>query len=363
MSSPFCLDRTLLGVRQDGACSFCPKPTCPSSPAAPPSATASPAAPAHWSPSGSQVPCPAPSPRDPPPGTPSVSSQSPSGPSQLPVLSTHRLQIPPTPLAVLWAPLLQTHQSPHGTWTTPGTLSTQATPKGDPVTTVPTRDSSARAPRECPHLPREQEERRVSPWLTSRATRPLTALLRLSGSPEAWISRPHPLRALVPGAEAVQEDAGLSQGTSCQPRPAGQPTGTTDRESQVCRQDAVCGSPVFCPQRARSPGRQGAAQGPQGLCGLTLSCRANRPLQPTRQGQSRAGAQRTACPARPEGKHAGEASAAAQYSLTACLGNRTRSRRTPAQLVPNSFRVPPLHAALPARHHPTSGGLGLLVAK
>ena len=45
-------------------------------------------------------------------------------------------------------------------------------------------------------------------------------------------------------------------------------------------------------------------------------------------GQSWAGAQRTACPARPEGQHAGEASAAGRHSLTVCLGNRTRSRRT-----------------------------------
>lgn len=35
----------------------------------------------------------------------------------------------------------------------------------------------------------------------------------------------------------------------------------------------------------------------------------------------------------------------------------------PAQLVPDSLRVPPLHAAPPARHHPTRAGLGLLVAK
>ena len=49
---------------------------------------------------------------------------------------------------------------------------------------------------------------------------------------------------------------------------------------------------------------------------------------------------------RPEGQHAGEASAAGRHVLAMCLGN------APVQLVPDSFRVPPLHTAPPAATTP-----------
>lgn len=98
MRSPFCLDRQLLGVRQDGACSFCPKPTCPGSPAGPPSATASPAAPAHRSPSGSQAPCPAPSPRGPLRGRPASPPSAPQGLRGCRACPPTACSLPPPPL-------------------------------------------------------------------------------------------------------------------------------------------------------------------------------------------------------------------------------------------------------------------------
>ena len=187
------------------------------------------------------------------------------------------------------------------------------------MTTVPPRDSSARAPRECPHPPRGAGGAGPHPRLTSRATRPSTVLLRLSGSPEACPGS-HALACKGPGAMAVQEDAGVSRGTSCQPRPAGHQAGTTDYESQVCRRDTGCGSPVFCPQQARCPGGQRAAQGPQGPCGLTLSVQSKQAPPASKMGGR---AQRTACPACCEGQHTGEASVAGRPVLTMRLGKRT----------------------------------------
>jgi len=105
--------------------------------------------------------------------------------------------------------------------------------------------------------------------------------------------------------------------------------------------------PVFCPQQAWSPGRQRAAQGPQGPCGLTLSVQSKQ-APPAKKTGGRAGeghkglcaqcVPRVNTPERPQ-RQAGTSSSCA-------WGN------APAQPVPDSFRVPPLHAAPPAATTP-----------
>ena len=115
------------------------------------------------SPSRRQVSCPASSPGQPPLGTPSISSQHPSGPLQLLVLPTHRLQLPaPLPRCPLGPSAEDTPVSSqpldHAPFTVPS-----GNQKGDPVTAVSTRDSSARAPRESPHPPGASRRGRASP--------------------------------------------------------------------------------------------------------------------------------------------------------------------------------------------------------
>lgn len=318
------------------------------------------------SPSRSHVSCPAPSPRELPRGRPASAPRAPQDCSCWscpPTACSFPPLLPRCPLGPSAADtLVSLWHLDHARYTVHSDNQ-----KGDPVTTVPARDSSARAPREGPHPPRGAGGAGPHPRLTSRATRPSTVLLRLSGSPEACPGS-HALACKGPGAMAVQEDAGVSRGTSCQPRPAGHQAGTTDYESQVCRRDTGCGSPVFCPQQARCPGRQRAAQGPQGPCGLTLSVQSKHaPPASKMGGRARAGHKgpRAQCvvrvntPERPQ-RQAGPSSPCAWGSA-------------PALLEPGSFRVPPLHTAPPACHHPISGGhhphhfagkgLGLLVLK
>ena len=207
------------GIRQDGACSFYPEPMCPARLQDPqvlrhllqPLLTGSP--------SRSQVSCPAPSPGQPPLGTPSVSSQHPSGPLQPLVLPTHRLQLPRSSPSLSSGSLCCRHTS---LLTAPGPRQVHCPlrqPKGRPSDRCPHQRQQCQGPERVPSpFKGRAGGAGPHPRLTSRATCPSTVLLRLSGSPEACPGS-HTLTHKGPGAMAVQEDTWVLQGTSCQPRP------------------------------------------------------------------------------------------------------------------------------------------------
>lgn len=323
----------------------------PRSPPGPPSPTASPAAPALWFPLpeprvlSSALPQAAPR-----RGRPASAPRAPQDCSCWSCPPTAYSFPPPLPHCPLGPSAADT---PVSSWHLDHARYTvhSGNQKGDPVTTVPARDSSARAPREGPPPPRGAGGAGPHPRLTSWAARPSTVLLSLSGSPEACPGS-QALACKGPGAMAIQEDAGVSRGTSCQPCPAGHQAGMADCESLVCRRDTGCGSPVFCLQQARCPGGQRAAQGPQGPCGLTLSMQSKQaPPASKMGGRAGGGGQkgpRAQCvarvntPERPQ-RQAGPSSPCAWGSA-------------PAPLEPDSFRVPPLHTAPPPCHHPIKWG-------